>query len=485
MLLGNHVSTSVDESVTRMCGRGTDGLNVSYNEFVHSGNKYNMAAYRNFHFLTFHKNKGAGGVEIGPRCGTQGAFKYEMGRHAIIDSNLLYNPEITIKSGVKGVRISNNILHSTTAMPFAELATMLSVRGSGGSYEAPERVAIVHNTFSTNRYWLPANGVPDSNFVSLRTHVENTVQLVNNLFFARAYDYVNDNRSVPILGPSGTASNIGVSAHNLFALPSDAAERAYNHDDGVFQAAIGFSSWASMMKFSGCAFSAGCEFRVQPADANLFSTSVYSDPEYHRPRGDLTKISQAMNLFRPPSGSGIRTYGVVTDFEGNPRSASAATWTPGALNATAASGQTGGSTGGSTGGTTTNLNCPTATGNVVSRLDLINADTDQVISSIALPLVSAGSTSSTLTLSLSNLPTRNLSIRACVGSSTTKVTFRHNFPEIANPRTEAAAPLALAADNNEDYYAWSARAGTFYVEVTPTTATGSNRTVRRTNIKFN
>lgn len=99
---------------------------------------------------------------------------------------------------------------------------------------------------------------------------------------------------------------------------------------------------------------------------------------------------------------------------------------------------------------------PAETGAKVTRLTLMNADTDQPIQTLT-----SGST-----ITLANLPTRRLNIRAdtdpaLVGS------VRFALDGTVNYRTETLAPYALAGDDDGDYRPWTPAAGSHTIKATP------------------
>ena len=109
----------------------------------------------------------------------------------------------------------------------------------------------------------------------------------------------------------------------------------------------------------------------------------------------------------------------------------------------------------------------------VNSLTLINADTDQPIASYN-PLVS------NVTLDLATLPTRNLNIRANMGSGTIG-SVRFAYDGNGNYRTDNAAPFAVASESGGNYAAWTPTVGTHQLTATPyggANATGSKGTAR-------
>jgi hypothetical protein len=107
-----------------------------------------------------------------------------------------------------------------------------------------------------------------------------------------------------------------------------------------------------------------------------------------------------------------------------------------------------------------------ATTPAVTGFTLINADTDQPISGVTLTDASV--------LDLSKLPTKNLNVRADVGSGVASVKF--GYDSNSNYRTENAAPFALASNNGLDYYAWTPTSGSHTLSATPYSSTGATGT---------
>jgi CubicO group peptidase (beta-lactamase class C family) len=92
----------------------------------------------------------------------------------------------------------------------------------------------------------------------------------------------------------------------------------------------------------------------------------------------------------------------------------------------------------------------------VTALTLINADTDQPIMTMT----------SGMTLTLADLPTRNLNVRA-VTSPTTIGSVRFALDGNANFRTETIAPYALAGDDSGNYRPWTPTIGAHTLKTTP------------------
>jgi CubicO group peptidase (beta-lactamase class C family) len=102
----------------------------------------------------------------------------------------------------------------------------------------------------------------------------------------------------------------------------------------------------------------------------------------------------------------------------------------------------------------------------VTALKLINADTDQPI----LTLTDG------ITITLADLPTRNLNVRAetspaLVGS------VRFAYDGNSNYRTETSAPYALAGDDSGDYRPWTPSVGSHTLKATPYTGADASGTV--------
>ena len=101
----------------------------------------------------------------------------------------------------------------------------------------------------------------------------------------------------------------------------------------------------------------------------------------------------------------------------------------------------------------------------VTRFVLINADTDQPIMELK----------DGMTLSLSQLPTRHLNIRADTSPS---VVGSVRFGLNSNPdyRLERNPPYALAGDSSGDYRSWTPATGTYQVTATPYTSSDGSGT---------
>jgi CubicO group peptidase (beta-lactamase class C family) len=102
----------------------------------------------------------------------------------------------------------------------------------------------------------------------------------------------------------------------------------------------------------------------------------------------------------------------------------------------------------------------------VTALMLMNADTDQPILTL---------TNGT-TITLANLPTRNLNVRA-VTSPSTVGSVRFGLDANSNYRTETGAPYALAGDDAGNYRAWTPALGAHTVKATPYTGSSGTGTV--------
>jgi CubicO group peptidase (beta-lactamase class C family) len=111
----------------------------------------------------------------------------------------------------------------------------------------------------------------------------------------------------------------------------------------------------------------------------------------------------------------------------------------------------------------------------VSALRLINANTDQPILTMT----------DGMTITLGNLPTRNLNVQA-VTSPSTVGSVRFALDGNTNYRTETDAPYALAGDDLGDYRSWTPSVGSHTVKATPysgadaTGVTGTPLTVKFT-----
>lgn len=104
---------------------------------------------------------------------------------------------------------------------------------------------------------------------------------------------------------------------------------------------------------------------------------------------------------------------------------------------------------------------PTVTG-----LRLMNADTDQPIQ-----LITSG-----MTITIANLPTRRLNVRAETSPATVG-SVRFALDGNSNYRTETGAPYALAGDDSGDYRPWTPTVGTHTLKATPYTGVGASGTV--------
>jgi CubicO group peptidase (beta-lactamase class C family) len=98
----------------------------------------------------------------------------------------------------------------------------------------------------------------------------------------------------------------------------------------------------------------------------------------------------------------------------------------------------------------------------VTALTLVNADTDQ-------PIVTM---TSGMTITLANLPTRNLNVRA-VTSPPIVGSVRFALDGNSNYRTETGAPYALAGDDGGNYRAWTPALGAHTLKATPYSGTGT------------
>ncbi|HLL87938.1 MAG TPA: PA14 domain-containing protein [Tepidisphaeraceae bacterium] len=105
-------------------------------------------------------------------------------------------------------------------------------------------------------------------------------------------------------------------------------------------------------------------------------------------------------------------------------------------------------------------------GQLVTNFTLINADTDRPIE--GYDLLAQGAT-----LSYATLPTHRLNVRANVAGEVAQVTFALNGQEV---RTELAAPFALGADAEGNYYSWTPSPGTYTLTATPYTTVGGSLT---------
>ncbi len=101
----------------------------------------------------------------------------------------------------------------------------------------------------------------------------------------------------------------------------------------------------------------------------------------------------------------------------------------------------------------------------VTGLRLMNADTDQPIQ-----LITSG-----MTITLANLPTRRLNVRAETSPATVG-SVRFALDDNSNYRTETSAPYALAGDDAGDYRPWTPTVGTHTLKATPYTGAGASGT---------
>jgi hypothetical protein len=111
---------------------------------------------------------------------------------------------------------------------------------------------------------------------------------------------------------------------------------------------------------------------------------------------------------------------------------------------------------------------PPASGQSITSMSLINANTDQV--SPGFETITAGST-----INLASLPTRSLNIRANTNPSTVG-SVRFGFDGNNNFQTETNSPYALASDEGGNYNPWTPSVGSHTVVATPFTATGATGT---------
>src|SRR6185312_13948708 len=100
--------------------------------------------------------------------------------------------------------------------------------------------------------------------------------------------------------------------------------------------------------------------------------------------------------------------------------------------------------------------------NAVTKLNLIDANTNQVV----------GAITDGATLNLAKLPSR-MNVQAIVtnGAMRGSVDFMYDGQVV---RAENIAPFALGADDNGDYYGWMPRTGTHTLSATP--LSGKNAT---------
>jgi hypothetical protein len=105
----------------------------------------------------------------------------------------------------------------------------------------------------------------------------------------------------------------------------------------------------------------------------------------------------------------------------------------------------------------------------VTSFTLINADTDQPIS--GFEQMTAGD----VTVGLSQLPTRNLNVRANISGAVASVRFGLNGN--ASFRIENSAPFALAGDDGGgDYQSWTPGTGPYTVSATPFSSSNASGT---------
>lgn len=104
----------------------------------------------------------------------------------------------------------------------------------------------------------------------------------------------------------------------------------------------------------------------------------------------------------------------------------------------------------------------------VTRLVLINADTDQ-------PIPGYTQLTDGMTISLSALPTRNLNVQAITNPPAVGCV---KFDVIGGSNlTENVAPYAMAGDTNGNYKAWTPATGTVNITATPFTGTNGSGTM--------
>src|SRR4051794_14486043 len=108
--------------------------------------------------------------------------------------------------------------------------------------------------------------------------------------------------------------------------------------------------------------------------------------------------------------------------------------------------------------------------NAVTRLTLINADTDKPI--VGYDPIPAGAV-----LNLATLPTKRLNIKATVDSTAKSVRF--GLDAKSNYSTESSAPFAIAGDNNGNYNAWTPTVGSHKLTATPYSAMNAGGTAGR------
>jgi CubicO group peptidase (beta-lactamase class C family) len=101
----------------------------------------------------------------------------------------------------------------------------------------------------------------------------------------------------------------------------------------------------------------------------------------------------------------------------------------------------------------------------VAELRLINADTDQ-----ALMQLVGGST-----ITLADLPTRNLNVQALTSPATVG-SVRFGLDGVANYRTETSPPYSLAGDDAGNYRPWTPGVGSHTIKATPYSAASGSGT---------
>jgi CubicO group peptidase (beta-lactamase class C family) len=112
---------------------------------------------------------------------------------------------------------------------------------------------------------------------------------------------------------------------------------------------------------------------------------------------------------------------------------------------------------------------PAQTPPTVTALTLMNADNDQPIRTLT----------NGLTITLADLPTRNLNVRA-VTSPGTIGSVRFGLDANANYRMETSAPYALAGDDTGNYRPWTPTVGAHTVKATPYAGANGTGTVGAT-----
>jgi CubicO group peptidase (beta-lactamase class C family) len=108
---------------------------------------------------------------------------------------------------------------------------------------------------------------------------------------------------------------------------------------------------------------------------------------------------------------------------------------------------------------------PLTSSGKVTALTLMNANTNQPILTMT----------NGMTITLSNLPTRNLNVRA-VTSPSLVGSVRFGLDGNSNYRTETIAPYALAGDDSGDYRAWTPSVGSHTLKATPYSGTNATGT---------